>query len=447
VAIRRPGVLGLVGLLLFGAGARGEGAPGPQDLASRVRRDRIESDVRRLAGFGTRHTASSTADAARGIGAARKWLEAALRAAAGDGPAVVETDAFTTPASPRLQAPTEIVNLWLRVPGTDPTCRDRVCVVSGHYDSRVTDVRDATADAPGANDDASGCAVVLEAARVFAAAPRRATILLAVVAGEEQGLFGSRHMAERLREQGVRVEGMITDDIVGNTKGPDGKRAGDRVRVFSEGLPRGEPETTRDVRVAMGGENDGPSRQLARFVRDVQRKFLPDFAATLVFRPDRFLRGGDHLPFNEAGYAAVRFTEPIEDFDRQHQDVRKEGEREFGDTADAVDYDYLARVARLNVAVLAALADAPDAPKEPGIVAVQPEHTTTLRWKAPAEDGIAGYEVVWRSTLAPDWEYAYDAGTRTEVTIPVEKDDVQFGIRTVGANGLRSPAAYPFPAR
>jgi Zn-dependent M28 family amino/carboxypeptidase len=370
-----------------------------------------------------------------------------MKEIAGKGPAKTEVQEFRTPPSPRLKAATEVVNVLLVVPGAEPTCRARTYVVSGHYDSRATDVRDAAVDAPGANDDASGTAAVLELARILAASPRRATVVLACVGGEEQGLLGSRELAKRLQEAGTRVEGMLTNDIVGNTRGPDGARHADHVRLFSEGLPSGENEVTRKTRLSMGGESDGPSRQLARFVRGAVAEGLPAFRVRLVFRPDRFLRGGDHLPFNEAGFAAARFTEPVEDFDRQHQDVRTEGGRAYGDVPDAVDYAYLADVTRANLVALAALADGPGSPRNARIQTATLEHASTLTWDAVEEDGVAGYEVVWRDTTAPDWEHAKDAGTATKATVDVSKDDVHFGVRAYDRAGRRSPVSYPFPGK
>jgi hypothetical protein len=308
-------------------------------------------------------------------------------------------------------------------------------------------VRDATSDAPGANDDGSGCAVVLELAYVLASRPRRSTVLLALVGAEEQGLLGSRALALGLKEAGVRVEGMVTNDIVGNTKGPGGSRHRDSLRVFSEGLPRAEADVVRRTRIDVGGENDGPSRQLARFAREAQRAHLPELRADLVFRPDRVLRGGDHLPFNEAGFAAIRFTEPVEDFDRQHQDVRREGDREYGDVATAVDFDYVARVARMNLAFVAALADGPGAPGRPRVRTASLEHATTLTWDPVEESGVAGYEIVTRTTLAPDWEQSHPVGKVAQATLPLSKDDLQFGVRTVDDRGRRSVVAWPFPVR
>jgi Zn-dependent M28 family amino/carboxypeptidase len=450
-ALRRTATAALAALAAALAGAGAVPGEEPMDdaaaLLAQVSRERLEEDVRRLAAFGTRHTASSSDDPARGIGAARRWLRERLEAAAKGTTAAVEERSFVAPPSPRLKDPTEVVNVLLRIPGRDPAARARTCVVTAHYDSRATEVRDATGDAPGANDDGSGTALVLELARVLASRPRRATVLLGCVGGEEQGLLGSRQLAKELRQEGTNVEAMLTNDIVGNSRAPDGTRVRDRVRVFSEGLPRGEPATTRDTRLAMGGEADGPSRQLARFVREAQRRRLPAFRAVLVLRPDRFLRGGDHLPFNEEGFAAIRLTEAVEDWDRQHQDVRREGDREYGDLPDAMDFDYLANVTRLNLAAVVALADAPGAPRSPRVKAFRLEATTTLTWEAPGEEPVAGYEVVWRDTEAADWEHAFDAGPKLEATVPVSKDDVHFGVRSYDASGRRSLVAYPFPSR
>lgn len=400
---------------------------------------RLEADVRALAAFGTRHTASDAADGKRGIGAARRWLQARFEAIDG---LAVHAQSFRSAATARLAAGVELVNVYAVLEGTDPAARARRYVVSGHYDSRASDTMDAQADAPGANDDASGVAVVLELARLFAADRPEATLVFLCVAGEEQGLLGSRHFARWARTEGWNVAGMLTNDIVGNTAGPGGKRERSYVRVFSEGLPALENPMQVRMRRMLGAESDSPSRQLARYVREAAAARQGAIRVKLVFRPDRFLRGGDHLAFNEAGYPAVRFTEPHEDYRRQHQNVR-EG---YGDLPEHVDYGYVAEVVRVNAAALRALANAPARPQAVRIHAARLENVTTLSWRAPPEKDLAHYEVVWRDTTEADWTHAKKV-VETRVTLPLSKDDWHFGVRAVDKDGNKSPVVYPTPLR
>lgn len=424
----------LPALLLLAACSREAPDPPPPfaAVADEVSAERIEASIRALAAFHTRHTASAE------IREARRWIVGELERI--DGLAVSE-HVFASAGTRRLAAGVEIANVAAVLEGTDPAARERRYVVSGHYDSRASDVMDAAARAPGANDDASGVAVVLELARVFAKHPPEATLVFLCVAGEEQGLLGARRFAREARERGDRIEAMLTNDIVGNTRRPDGGRERGYVRVFSEGLPAaGNPMDVR-LRRTLGAESDSASRQLARFVQEQTALHFEDFSARMVFRPDRFLRGGDHLAFNEAGYAAVRFTEPFEDYDRQHQDVTKTR----GDVPDFVDFAYVAQVARTNAVVLAALANAP-APPSARIHAHALENVTTLSWETGPEPDLSHYEVVWRDTTAPDWEHARiveKGAERTIATLPLSKDDWHFGVRAIDQDGHKSPVAYP----
>lgn len=431
------------------ASATGETAadarPRCAELLAEISPARLRTDVDRLASFGTRHTLSAV-EGPRGIGAARQWLAGEFTRIAtesgrtGDDAARVLLDGNVQPAAPpRIPREVEIVNVGCVLPGRSAR---RVYLVA-HYDSRATDPLDATSDAPGANDDGSGVAVLLEAARVLA--PRRfdATIVLLAVAGEEQGLFGSKQHAAALRAAGTEVTAVLSDDIVGDPSGPDGASARDAIRLFSEGLPRSASADEWKRVAALGGENDSPSRQLARYVAEVADAERTRVRPRLVFRPDRFLRGGDHLSFQDQGFAAVRFTDVFEKYDRQHQDVRTEGARRFGDLPEFVDADYLADVARLNVAVLAHLADAPAPPRDSRVVAAELTTDTTLRWSPSADQGVDGYEVVWRATTSASWEHARDVGDATEVTLPLCKDDWLFGVRAYGRDGLRGLVAFP----
>jgi hypothetical protein len=409
---------------------------------------RIEKSIRTLAGFGTRHTLSSQTDPERGIGAARDWIYDQLQrsAAASDGRMTVAKQSFVQPPGERIPEPVTITNLVATLRGTQPASADRVYVVSGHYDSRCTDPLDATCDAPGANDDASGVAAVLELARVMAKRKFEATIVFMAVAGEEQGLYGSTYFAEQAKQQGVDIQGMFTNDIIGSSTGDRGQRDPFTVRLFSEGVPTSETPEQAALRRSIGGENDGPSRQLARYVKEVGENSATAMRVRLIWRRDRYLRGGDQIPFLEQGYPAARFTEPNEDFRHQHQDVRVENGVQFGDLVEFVDFGYVARVARVNAAALANLALAPTAPKEAKILTTRLTNDTDLTWKANPEPDLAGYEVVWRESTEPLWTHTIPVGNVTSYTIEgLSKDNVQVGVRAVDRDGYRSPVAFPVP--
>ena len=418
--------------------------PKIEAMLAEVSAERIRSRIETLAGFGTRHTLSDTRSETRGIGAARRWIQAELEriAARRGGRLKVERDAYVQEPTRRIRVATEVVNVVATLPGRQP---DRVIVLGAHYDSRASDVNDATSDAPGANDDASGTAVVLELAEVLSKHDFDATLVFAAFAGEEHGLLGSTHYARAAAAAGRKVEAMITDDIVGNTEGTGGRRDNRTVRVFSEGLPGPRSPLATRLR-AVGGENDSPSRQLARAVAESAGLYLPELRVRLVFRADRYLRGGDHLPFLEQGFPAVRLTEPSEAFARQHQDVCRRDGVAYGDVASAVDFGYVAAVARVNLAALAVLASAPPLPADATLETRALENDTTLRWSPSAATDLAGYEVLWRDTTAPTWEHALFVGDRTRITLPeLSKDDWHFGVRAVDREGHRSLVAYPLP--
>jgi hypothetical protein len=311
-----------------------------------------------------------------------------------------------------------------------------------------TSPTDAECDAPGANDDASGTAAVLEMARVMARYEFDATIIFMAVAGEEQGLVGSTYFAEQAREKNLDIEAMFTNDIVGNTLGGNGVRDRATVRVFSEGVPTSETAEEAGVRRGTGGENDSASRQLARFVKETGEHYVPGMRVMMVYRRDRYLRGGDHIPFLERGYAAVRFTEPNEEYKHQHQNVRVEGGVQYGDLPEFVDYGYVAQVARVNAANLAALALAPARPKNVGILTTRLTNDTDLKWDANAEADLAGYEIVWRDTTSPVWTNSRAVGRLTSYTMKgMSKDNYFFGVRAVDRQGNRSPVSFPKPVR
>ncbi|WP_285558653.1 M20/M25/M40 family metallo-hydrolase [Actinoplanes regularis] len=408
---------------------------------------RIEATVRRLAGFGTRHTLSAQDDPVRGIGAARDWIHRQLtdHAAASGGRMTVELQSFVQPVSPRVPTPTTITNVIATLRGS--VTPERIYVVTGHYDSRATDVLDFTSDAPGADDDASGVAVVLELARVLARRAPEATLVLAAVAGEEQGLYGSDHLAQAYRDAGADIQGMFSNDIVGTGDAHDGSRpAPHTVRLFVEGVPTAETAAEASTRRSVGGENDGPSRQLGRFVGEVAANPQTGMDVRVVWRRDRYLRGSDHVSFLLRGYPAARFTEPRENFAHEHQDVKVVDGVQYGDLVEFCDFGYIARVARVNAATLWSLANAPGTPKGVVIDTTQLTNRTTLRWTLGSEPDLAGYEVLWRETTAADWTDVVAVGKVDTATVDISKDNVQFGVRAVDTSGHRSPAAAPRPS-
>ncbi|KAI1504400.1 hypothetical protein F5X99DRAFT_372189 [Biscogniauxia marginata] len=437
------------------------------DLASilaRVDASRIEATIRKLASFGTRHTLSAQNSSSRGIGAARDWIRDEFRrhaAASGDGRLTVATPGYVQPADGnRVLFPTLISDVVATLRGTEADGEgggsNRLYVVSGHYDTRNSDVLDYEGDAPGADDDASGVAVSLELARVMSlpSHPRpRASIAFAAVAGEEQGLLGARFLAQTYANATPRVavEGMFTNDIVGSPTGDDGASDPRVVRLFAQGLPplAVEDAATREARLGIGGENDTPARNLARLVKEVAENPATGMNVSVVYRLDRYLRGGDHRPFLEAGYAhAARFTEPREDFRHQHQDVRVEGGVQYGDLPEFCDFGFVARVARVNGAALWSLANSPGVPANVKVDTSALGNNSTLYWDPPAagEAAVGSYEVVWRATNAPFWTDVVDVGLVNEVTLALSKDNVVFGVRAKSVDGYRGVAVLPFPA-
>ncbi|HEX8098490.1 MAG TPA: M28 family metallopeptidase, partial [Pyrinomonadaceae bacterium] len=360
----------------------------------------------------------------------------------------VEKQTFLQPVAPRVPAPTNVTNIVATLRGTQPESEKRVYVVSGHYDSMCSSPTDAQCDAPGANDDASGTAAVLEMARVMARYKFDATIIFMAVAGEEQSLLGSTYFAEQAKKREMDIEGMFTNDIIGSSTGSNGQRDPRTVRVFSEGVPSNETQQEAVTRRSVGGENDSPSRQLARFIKEAGERYVRGMRVWLIYRRDRYLRGGDHMPFVERGYAAVRFTEPNENYDHQHQNVRVENGVQYGDLPQFDDFNYIADVARVNAASLASLALAPAAPKGVGILTRRLTNDTDLQWSANTEPDLAGYEVIWRDTTSPVWTSSKWVGNVTTYTVKaMSKDNYFFGVRAVDREGNRSPVSYPRPVR
>lgn len=405
---------------------------------------RLERSVRTLASFHTRNTLSVQDDPDRGIGAARDWLYEEFRGIArqAGGRMDVAKQSFVQPESPRIPEPTTITNVVATLRGTQQESADRVYIVSGHYDSRCGDATDPECFAPGANDDASGVAAVLEAARVMARHTFDATVIFMAVAGEEQGLYGSTHFAEEAKKNGMDIQGMFNNDVVGN-----GAAYPRSIRAFSEGMPS-DPGERDKTRSAIGGENDSVSRQLARYIDAAAHTYTPSFYVWMIYRTDRFLRGGDQMPFLERGYPAVRMTEPREEYEHQHQNVRVEDGVQYGDLVEFVDFDYLADITRVNVAAIASIARAPAAPSNAGILVDELTNDTTLVWDANPEPDLDGYEVVWRDTASPVWTHSRWAGSSTRFTLQdLSKDNYFVGVRAVDREGHRSPVSFPLPAR
>jgi hypothetical protein len=425
--------------------------PQIQAALSQISAGQIHSDIDKLVSFQTRATLSAqdaaSISAGKGIGAAREWIKSEFERYSRDcgGCLEVKIDRFTQPVSERVPSPVEIANVYAVLRGTNAEDAKRIVLVTGHYDSRNSEPLDASGIAPGANDDGSGTAVSLECARVLSRMKFPATIIFLTVAGEEQGLYGSKHFAEFAKSQGWEIEAVLNNDIVGGDRSPGQDHK--VVRVFSESIPDAATEAQLRMIRALGGENDSASRELARYVAQTARTYQTAVVPLLEFRRDRYLRGGDHISFNEAGFAAVRFTEFRENYNHQHQNVRTENGIEYGDLPKFVDFDYVANVARLNAATLAALAVAPGPPRSVRLRTKDQENNSTLVWEPPADGRGTAYEVLWRATAASDWEHAESVGKVSKATVPVSKDNVIFAVQTVDEAGHRGLPVVPSPER
>jgi len=434
----------MAAVILAAASAQAQPQPAEHvllhQIAGEVSAERQHAIIAKLVSFGTRHTLSDTKSDTRGIGAARRWIAGQFSAMSKDcgGCLTVETPSqvFT---GRRVPNPTEVMDVLAIQRGTtDP---DRVIVISGHLDSRVTDVMNATADAPGANDDASGVAAVMEAARVLSKHRFPATLVFAALSGEEQGLYGGKVLADYAKAKGWRVEADLNNDIVGNSEGVNGVRETNRVRVFSEGTKTVETPAEADKRRYNGGEVDSPSRQIARFMDGLADRYLGNFRVTMVYRTDRFSRGGDQVEMLKAGFPSVRVTEANENYTRQHQDLRTEGGIRYGDVIEGVDFAYLANVTRLNAISMAALASAPAPPTRVDIAGAVSADTTAT-WTPSAD--ASRYRLWWRSTTDPQWRYSREAApTGKAVLKDVNIDDWFFGVSAVSADGWESPVVFP----
>lgn len=445
-----PSVVGCIGigiglLVASQANAGPAASDGPRQaeltqIVLAVQPSELQTTLESLVGFGTRHTLSDTTSSTRGIGAARRWVRGRLEQLAREcgGCLTVVTPERIVKGS---RAPSGVLIQDVLGIQRGTSDADRVVIIAGHLDSRVTDPMNATDDAPGANDDGSGVAAVLEAARVLSHYRFPATIVYAVLSGEEQGLYGGYLLADYAREHAWQVEADLNNDIVGNTHAADGRYEGGYVRLFSEGTKSVESHDEAADRRYHGGEVDSPSRNLARFTAGLADRYLAPFRARMVYRTDRFGRGGDQVPLLASGFPAIRVTEALENYDRQHQDLRMEQGRRFGDELDGVDMGYLAQVTRLDAITLAALAMAPAPPSRVEIAGAVSANTT-LRWNAVP--GASSYRVWWRDTTSPDWEFSREAGAATTLTLKgVVIDDWFFGVQAVSKAGWESPVVYP----
>jgi len=419
--------------------------PKMYDIIEAVSADRLESDIQTLAGFGTRHTMSDTTSSTRGIGAARRWIkrefEKISEACGGclevrEQRTLVEGDPDT-----RIYEDTWVVNVYAVLRGN--THPNRYVIMSGDIDSRASDIRNYEIDAPGANDNASGMAGAIEAARVLSQYEFDNSIIFAGLSGEEQGLYGGRHMAEMATKEGWEIIGVLNNDMIGNIEGVNGVIDNRSFRIFSE--PYSSQATERELQMKRfyGGENDGISRQLARYIFESTQTYMPEMNPMLIYRLDRFGRGGHHRPFNEAGFAGVRIMEAHENYNRQHQDIRTENGIEYGDVIEGVNFDYAKKMTAVNAVAMASLAEAPPKPGNVEIGgAVQP--STTLRWEKPDSDLVKGYKIYWRLTSSPTWEYSKFVGNVSEFTLEgIVIDNYLFGVAAVGEDGHESVVAYP----
>ena len=439
----------LFGLMVINMTAHGS-APSATDhslyeIVETVSSSRIESDVRTLAGFGTRNTLSDTVSDTRGIGAARRWIKAKFedisKACGGCLEVSFQGGVVKAGKTSRIPVDTEIINVIAIKRGS--LYPDRYLIMSGDIDSRASEVNDAEIDAPGANDNATGMAGTMEAARVLSRYDFPVSIAFVGLSGEEQGLFGGILLAEQARKEGWDIIGVLNNDMIGNIEGIDGVIDNRTFRIFSEPTPVTETEKQRKIRRYTGGEVDGVSRQLARVVHRLTRQYMPEMNPMMIYRLDRFGRGGHHRPFNDVGYAAVRIMEAHENYNRQHQDIRLEDGIQYGDTIEGVNFDYAAKLTAVNAITLASLAWAPPAPDEVKISgAVMP--STTLEWTQSEAPNLSGYKIYWRDTTAPQWQNSRFVGKVNSFTLKnIVIDNYFFGVAAVSKSGHESPVVFP----
>ncbi len=423
--------------------------PEIESMVKEVNPDSLQSYIKNMVAFGTRSTVSSTTDKKRGIGAAREWVLAKFNqfALASGGRLTAFVDTSTYPGDgKRVKTDISLGNTVATLKGTDPN-DTRIFIISGHLDSRRTDVMNGTEDAPGANDDGSGSAAVLECARVMSRHSFPATIIFVTVSGEEQGLLGSTYMAKKARTQNWNIEAVLNNDIMGSNNSNETNIINNtQVRVFSEGLPAYDlAKQARNIR-QFGLENDGKARQLARYVKEIGERYVDNLQVVMIYRNDRFLRGGDHSPYVDTGYAAVRITEMNENFNHQHQDVRTEKGVVYGDLEEFIDYEYLRKNTALNLSNLANLAKSPGMPQEVKVEVRSLTNGTQLMWKAPAYGKPKGYYILMRETTSAVWQKKiFTIGT--DVKLPYSKDNYFFAVQSVSEGGNESLPVVPVPGR
>lgn len=409
----------------------------------------LESNVRKMVSFGTRHTLSTRSDKEHGIGAACNWVKAEFDkfAKESNGRLDVKLDSLTLePDGRRIVRKTLLTNVMATLKGTDINDK-RIFIVSGHLDSRNGEANDSTGLAPGANDDASGVSAVLELARIMSKRSFPSTIIFVAISGEEQGLNGSTFLAKKAKEQNWEIVAMLNNDMIGNSHSSETNLKDNmQVRVFSEGIPLLETDEMKNIRQSTNAENDGRSRQLARYIKEVGERYVDQLEVKLVYRNDRFLRGGDHTPFNRQGFTAVRFCEMNENYEHQHQDIREENGIKYGDLPEFVDFEYAKKITSVNLAVLASLMSAPQVPQNVGIVISGVTNSTTLKWKVPQGEAPHGYFIMMRETYQPVWEKKFFTD-KTEITLPYSKDNYFFAVQSVDEEGHESLPVWPVPVR
>ncbi|HSD07735.1 M28 family metallopeptidase [Flavobacterium sp.] len=418
-------------------------------MVTEVKAENLEITIKKLVSFGTRHTLSDTKSKTRGIGAAQAWVKSEFDkyALESNGRLTSKIDYFTVKADgKRIPVDSQLGNVMATLKGTDPQ-DDRILIISGHLDSRVSDVMNITADAPGANDDGSGVAAMMELAKIMSKRSFPCTIIFVAVTGEEQGLYGARHLAEIAKAENWNILAMLNNDMIGNSLS-NGTRLSDntKVRVFSETIPYLETEEEAKMRKAINSDNDSPSRQLARYIKTATEQYVPQLEVELVYRNDRFLRGGDHTPFSQNGFTAVRICEMNENYDHQHQDLRTENGVKYGDLPEFMDFDYLRKTTAANLASLANLAWSPKAPKNVGIEVKELTNFSKLVWEAPKEKAPFGYQILIRSTSEAQWQKTIFVKD-TQVQIPYSKDNYFFAVQAVDELGHCSLAVFPKPIR
>ena len=423
--------------------------PEIKKMVTEVKIENLQNTVNKLVSFGTRHTLSDTKSETRGIGAAQRWVKSEFDkyALQSDGRLTSKIDYFTLKADgKRITKDTEVANVMATLKGIDAN-DSRVLIVSGHLDSRATDVMDSKIDAPGANDDGSGVAAMMELCRIMSKREFPFTLIFVAVTGEEQGLYGAKHLAEYAKSNNWNITAMLNNDMIGNSNSSGtGIQDNTQVRVFSEAIPYLETDDEGKTRKATNRDNDSPSRQLARYIKTVTKQYVDQLNINLVYRNDRFLRGGDHTPFMQNGFTAIRFCEINENYNHQHQDVRKENNIKYGDLPEFMDFEYLRKITCANLATFSNLAWSPKAPTSVGIEIKELTNSSTLIWKAPEGKSVHGYNILIRETASSHWEKSFFV-KEEKATIPYSKDNYFFAIQSIDALGHASLPIFPIPIR